>query len=239
MARRHNLRIAVQKSGRLRESSMAMLGELGLHPEPSEIDSLITPCAQASLEIINIRHGDAPQYVQYGAADFAMVGGNLLDEISLSVRRAGELPFGACRLVVAVPDGSGARSIEDLEGERIATDHPHSLRKFLRRHGVNAAVIGIRGSVEIAPALGLADAVCDLVQSGKTMEQNRLRPICTIREYQAVLIESRADSAAKDELRRHLLPQQEQPEQQPRQEREQQSPEDDSRDGDRGNHEDS
>ena len=206
MGGRQNLRIAVQKSGRLRGPSMAMLGERGLHPQPSAMDSLITPCARTSLEIINIRHADAPQYVQYGAADFAMVGGDLLDETPLPVRRAGALPFGGCRLVVAVPEGCDAHGMEDLEGERIATGHPQSLRRFLRRRGVNAALIRIRGSVEIAPALGLADAVCDLVQSGRTMEQNRLRPLCTISEYSAVLIESAADSAAKDELRRRLLP---------------------------------
>ena len=152
-----------------------------------------------------VRHADIPAYVESGVADFAIVGGNILEEGTFKVQQIATLPFGECRLAIAAPLDSAIVSASDLDGERIATSYPNSLRKYLRREGVNASLIEISGSVEIAPALGLADAICDLVQSGATLKENNLQTLFTIFDSSAVVIESPYQHALKNDLRTAII----------------------------------
>ena len=198
--KRNNIRIAIQKEGRLRNPSLEYLESLGLQFPKQNGRTLVVPCKNADAEILYVRHSDVPQYVQNGAADFAIVGGNVLYEKDFKIREVEKLNFGKCSLVIAVPLDSSIQKIQDLEGERIATSYPNSLRKFLQKQKINAAIIEIRGSVEVAPALGLADAICDLTQTGNTLKENSLKPIETLFDSMAVFIESPFESIQKDKF---------------------------------------
>ena len=195
--KRTSIRFAIQRDGRLRAASVEVLRSLGLAIPEQNGRTLIVPCENADAEILYVRHSDVPQYVQSGAADFAVVGGNLLHENSFKVKTLKDLGFGECRLVLAVPNGSGAKEAQDLEGERIATSYPNSLRQFLAESQINAVVLKIKGSVEVAPALGMADAICDLTQTGNTIKENGLRIIETLFHSEAKLIESPFSSEPK------------------------------------------
>ena len=162
--------------------------------------TLVVTCKNADAEILYVRHSDIPQYAQNGASDFAIVGGNVLYEKDFKIREVEKLNFGKCSLVIAVPLDSSIQKIQDLEGERIATSYPNSLRKFLQKQKINAAIIEIRGSVEVAPALGLADAICDLTQTGNTLKENSLKTIETLFDSMAVFIESPFENIRKDEF---------------------------------------
>ena len=196
----NNIRIAIQKEGRLRNPSLEYLESLGLQFPKQNGRTLVVPCKNADAEILYVRHSDVPQYVQNGAADFAIVGDNVLYEKDFKIREVEKLNFGKCSLVIAVPLDSSIQKIQDLEGERIATSYPNSLRKFLQKQKINAAIIEIRGSVEIAPALGLADAICDLTQTGNTLKENSLKTIETLFDSMAVFIESPFENIRKDEF---------------------------------------
>lgn len=195
---RTNIRIAIQKKGRLKEQSLDFIRSLGFEVPPAGEHTFIVPCVDADVEILHVRNGDVPQYVMSGAADFGIVGGDVLYEDRFEVKVLRELGFGECELVVAVPNRSAIGEVADLEGERIATSYPNSLRKFLKKCDVNASIITIRGSVEIAPALDLADGVCDLTQTGKTLKENDLRIVATLRSFRATLIESPLSRVAKE-----------------------------------------
>ena len=195
--KRNSIRVALQKKGRLKQPSVEYLRALGLEVTPSEGNHFISRCANADVEVMYVRHGDVPQYVQSGVADFGLVGGNVLHEDRFKVKLLRKLDYGHCLLVVAVPNGSAARGLADLEGERIATSYPNSLRRFLSERHVNASLITIRGSVEIAPELGLADAICDLTETGNTLRDNDLKAIETLIGFQCCLIESPIASRAK------------------------------------------
>jgi len=198
--KRNNIRIAIQKEGRLRNPSLEYLESLGLQFPKENGRTLVVPCKNADAEILYVRHSDVPQYVQNGAADFAIVGDNVLYEKDFKIREVEKLNFGKCSLVIAVPLDSSIQKIQDLEGERIATSYPNSLRKFLQKQKINAAIIEIRGSVEVAPALGLADAICDLTQTGNTLKENSLKTIETLFDSMAVFIESPFENIRKDEF---------------------------------------
>ncbi len=198
--KRSNVRIAIQKEGRLRNLSLEYFEFLGLRFPKENGRMFVVPCKNADVEILYVRHGDVPQYVQCGAADFAIVGNNILYEKNFKIREVKKLDFGKCSLVIAVPLVSPLQKIQDLEGERIATSYPNSLRKFLQKKKINAAIIEIGGSVEVTPALGLADAICDLVQTGNTLKENNLKPIKTLFDSVAVLIESPYESRQKYEF---------------------------------------
>lgn len=196
--KRTNIRIAVQKEGRLRSPSLEFLASLGLQFPKDNGRVLIVPCLNADVEILYVRHRDVPQYVQSGVADFAIVGGNVLYENDFNVQEVKKLNFGACSLTIAVPVVSPVRCMDELDGERIATSYPNSLRKLLQRQRINAAIVEIKGAVEVTTALGLADAICDLVQTGKTLQENALRPIGAFFDSTAVCIESPFMSDRKD-----------------------------------------
>lgn len=201
--KRSRLRIAVQKSGRLCKDSLNFLKKQGLNIPKSPKGAFIVPC-EDDLEVLFVRYGDIPEYVASSAVDFGIVGENLLYEENKKVTLQIKLEFGKCRLVIAVPKGSKIKKPSDLEGERIATSYPNSLRKFLRTKGLSAAIVNIRGSVEAAPTIGLADAVCDLTQSGKTLKANNLKVIAEIIESEAVLITPKEQSKKAEKFLKKL-----------------------------------
>lgn len=188
--KRRNVRIAIQKSGRLRTDSEKLLKSWGIDCSQKDKNILVLPCNEGQFEILFVRYGDIPQYVQSGVADFGIVGQNILFEDQFKVNSIKALSFGQCRLIIAVPNNSNIKAPAQLEGERIATSYPNSLRKYLRRNHCTATIVRIRGGVEAAPTLGLADAICDLTQSGKTLSTNDLRIIDEVIQSEAVLIES-------------------------------------------------
>lgn len=200
-----NIRIAIQKEGRFRNPSLEYLESSGLEFSKENGRTLVVSCKNVDVEILYVRHSDIPQYVQNGAADFAIVGGNVLYEKNFKIKEIKKLDFGKCSLVIAVPLVSQIQKIQDLEGERIATSYPNSLRKFLQKQKINAAIIEIKGSVEVAPAIGLADAICDLTQTGNTLKENSLKPIETLFNSTAILIESPFESRQKDEFTKNFL----------------------------------
>ena len=200
---RPSVRIALQKSGRLREGSIKFLKQRGIDVPVTGQNGFVVPCGN-NVEVLFVRYSDIPEYVAGGAADYGIVGENLLYEENKKVAVRSKLGFGRCRLVIAVPKGSKIKNISDLEGERIATSYPHSLRRFLKKNRLGAAVVNIRGSVEAAPSIGLADAVCDLTQTGETLKANSLKVLAEVISSQAVLIASRSPSEAAKEFMKRL-----------------------------------
>jgi ATP phosphoribosyltransferase len=182
-------RIAIQKRGRLTDPSLDFLYSLGLKFTPNG-RNLVTPCESVPIDILHLRDDDIPEYVCRSVVDFGIVGENVLYEKNAHVDVLKRLGFCPCSLVIAVPEDSWIKGLEDLEGERIATSHPRLLARFLRERGINAAIITIKGSVEVTPRLNLADAVCDITQTGSTLREHNLVPLVTVLESQAVLIES-------------------------------------------------
>lgn len=190
------LKIAVQKSGRLNQASMGFLASCGLSFAPNG-NSLILPCQNFDLDVLYLRDDDIPEYVSRGVADFGIVGQNVLAEKEVNLKVLKKFDFGKCRLMIAAPASSNIKKPQDLEGERIATSYPKLLGSYLKKEGLEAAIIPISGSVEITPDLNLADAICDIVQTGNTLKAHNLVPLFTLLESQAVLIESPVDKEAK------------------------------------------
>ncbi|MDD4627769.1 MAG: ATP phosphoribosyltransferase [Candidatus Peribacteraceae bacterium] len=198
------IRIAIQKSGRLSEGSVALLQSMGLSFETYQ-NRLFAPCRNLPIDVLFIRDDDIPEYVADGVADLGIVGSNVLDERGAKVRRLLPLDFGFCSLSIAVPEQKEWRGIAELTGKRIATSYPATLRRFLTERGVRAEVIMLKGCVEIAPALRVADAICDLVSSGSTLRMNRLRVIETVAKSQAILIGSTTTTPVKTAMLEKLL----------------------------------
>lgn len=188
--KRSSVRIAIQKSGRLRLSSENLLKTWGISCTDLDDNKLVIPSGAGKFEVLLVRYSDIPKYVESGVADFGIIGENVLFEEKPKVSVLKKLGFGKCRLVIAAPKDSSIRAAADLEGERIATSYPNSLRKFLRTSGVSATVVNVNGGVEATPMLGLADAVCDIAQTGRTLEANGLRVVTEVLSSTAVLIES-------------------------------------------------
>jgi ATP phosphoribosyltransferase len=182
------LKIAVQKSGRLYEDSVQLLKECGIDLRNVK-DRLRTESDNFPLEVFFLRDDDIPQYVEDGVADIGIVGQNVLLEKNKSVEVIEHLGFGKCRLAVAIPRGQQYEGIGSLEGKRIATSYPFLVKKYLADRNVVADIHEISGSVEIAPGIGLADVVADLVSSGSTLFMNGLREVETILQSQAVLVQ--------------------------------------------------
>lgn len=184
-----SLRIAVQKSGRLARQSVELLHGIGLEFEDHE-RRLFARCRNYDLELLFIRDDDIPEYVQDRVADLGIVGRNVVLEQETAVETLEPLGFGFCTLSVAVPQDSRATHVADLVGARIATTHPNSLRRFLVAEGIQAEIVEIRGAAELAPALNVADAICDLVSSGTTLRMHDLRRVADVLESEACLIGS-------------------------------------------------
>lgn len=184
------IRIAIQKSGRLSEGSLTLLLQMGLQFETFR-DRLFARCRNMPIDLLFLRDDDIPEYVQDGVADLGIVGSNVLDERRIGVERLLPLDFGYCSLVIAVPEREACTSVRDLSGKRIATSYPKILRRYLRQKGISAKPVLLKGCVEIAPALKVADAICDLVATGSTLRTNRLRVLETVSQCQATLIGQR------------------------------------------------
>jgi ATP phosphoribosyltransferase len=187
---RMKLKIALQRSGRLADGSTELLRRCGLRFS-NGMGKLRTEAADFPLELFFLRDDDIPEYVADGVADVGIVGENVLGEDPKPVDVVERLGFGRCRLAIAVPRSLEYTGIDDFAGKRIATSYPKILGEYFLSRGIAADIHEISGSVEIAPSIGLADAVCDLVSSGSTLFSNGLREVETVMESQAVLIARR------------------------------------------------
>jgi ATP phosphoribosyltransferase len=181
------LKIAIQKSGRLNEKSVELLKNCGLSFENYK-SSLISNVSNFPLEILFLRDDDIPEYVQDGIADLGIVGENVISETGVDVAFLQMLGFGKCTLKLAVQTHSTIENIADLNGKSIATSYPVILKKFLDEQSINAEIRTISGSVEIAPGLGLSDAIFDIVSTGGTLKSNGLKPFAEVMKSEAVLI---------------------------------------------------
>lgn len=196
------LRIAIQKSGRLHEDSMRLLKECGIDISNGG-NKLKAAAGNFPLEVFFLRDDDIPQYVEDAVADAGIVGENVVYEKKKEVEVLEQLGFGKCRLSLAV----GRNEVFDksaLNGKRIATSYPVLLQQYLDNNKINAEIHEISGSVEIAPGIGLADAICDLVSSGSTLLTNGLKEAETILNSQAVLIQNKQLSPEKQKLLQRL-----------------------------------
>ncbi len=190
------LKIAVQKSGRLYEGSMKLLKECGIEVSNGN-NQLRVIAANFPVEIFFLRDDDIPEYVQDAVADIGFVGENVVKEKNKDVEPIEKLGFGKCRLSIAIPKTGAIQSINDLNGKKIATSYPFILSTFLKEKNIQASIHEISGSVEIAPKIGLADAICDLVSSGSTLFTNELKEIETILYSESILISNKNLSAEK------------------------------------------
>jgi ATP phosphoribosyltransferase len=181
------IKIAIQKSGRLYEDSVQLLKECGIDLRNVK-DRLRTESDNFPLEVFFLRDDDIPQYVEDGVADIGIVGQNVLLEKNKKVTTVEDLGFGKCRLAIAVLRNQTYEGVKTLQGKRIATSYPFLVESYLQQHGVTADIHEISGSVEIAPGIGLADVVADLVSSGSTLFMNGLKEVETILKSQAVLV---------------------------------------------------
>lgn len=194
------LRIAVQKSGRLLDESIQLLKECGIRIDNGR-DQLKASARNFPVEVLYLRNSDIPQYIQDGVADIGIIGENTIIEKDKKVSVVQKLGFSKCRLSLATPKGYDYTGPSSLDGKRIATSYPISLRQFLDREGIKADIHEISGSVEIAPNIGLADAICDLVSTGSTLFKNGL-------EEQDIILKSEAVIAASpkiDDARQAIL----------------------------------
>lgn len=198
-----NLKIAIQKSGRLHEDSMRLLKECGIDISNGG-NKLKSTAANFPLEVYFLRDDDIPQYVEDAVADIGIVGENVVFEKRKEVVQMEKLGFGKCRLSIAVGRNE-PYSVAGLNGKRIATSYPVILQQWLDEQKIQAEIHEISGSVEIAPGIGLAEAICDLVSSGSTLLTNGLREVETILESQAVLIRNKALDPARMKTLESLL----------------------------------
>lgn len=181
------LKIAIQKSGRLNKKSIEFLQECGIK-FPNGDGKLVTQSSNFPLDILFLRDDDIPQYVEQGVADIGIIGENEVAEQKRKVKIVERLGFATCRLSLAVPKDAEYSGNQFLNGKKIATSYPHLLSDYLNQNKINATIEVISGSVEIAPSIGIADAICDLVSTGSTLISNGLKEVAKIFESQAVLV---------------------------------------------------
>jgi len=198
------LKIAVQKSGRLLDGSLALLKECGIKIDNGK-NQLKANARNYPLEVYYLRNSDIPGYVHDGVADIAIIGQNTITEKDLDLEEILPLGFSKCRLSIAVPKEVEYTGDEWLNGKKIATSYPTSLRQFLDRKGIKADIHVISGSVEIAPNIGLADAICDLVSSGNTLFRNGLKEVEVMLKSEAALFARRDLPQEKQNLLDQLV----------------------------------
>jgi ATP phosphoribosyltransferase len=182
----NKLRIAIQKSGRLNEDSLKLLKDCGISIDNGR-DQLKATARNFPLEVLYLRNGDIPQYLRDGVVDIAIIGENLLVEKGKDIEAVIKLGFSRCRVSLAIPKSHDFKTIKDLKGKKIATSYPNTVQDFLDRNNIDAELHIINGSVEIAPNIGLADAIVDIVSSGSTLFKNNLREVKEILKSEAVL----------------------------------------------------
>jgi ATP phosphoribosyltransferase len=180
------LKIAVQKSGRLHDESMDILKDIGISIDNGK-DQLKASARNFPLEVFYLRNGDIPQYLKDGVVDAAIIGENVLIEKGNGITIAEKLGFSKCKVSIAIPKGDKYNSIKDLDGKQIATSYPNTIQNYLDKYNIKAGLHIINGSVEIAPNIGLADAICDIVSSGSTLFKNNLKEVEVILKSEAVL----------------------------------------------------
>lgn len=202
--KKENIRIAIQKSGRLNEDSLKLLKDCGISINNGK-DQLKTTASNFPMEIYYLRNGDIPQYLRDGVVDLAIIGENLLIEKGEDISILENLGFSKCRVSMAVPKEAAYNGIEDLAGKRIATSYPKTVKKYLSQWGIEADLHIINGSVEIAPNIGLSDAICDIVSSGSTLFKNNLKEVEVMFKSEAVLVSGNDLSDVKKELLETLL----------------------------------
>lgn len=198
------LKLAIQKKGRLSDSSIELINECGIS-FPNSIGKLVATCYDFPMEILFLRDDDIPDYVQDGVADIGIVGENVLIESGKNVDEMMKPGFGRCRLSLAVPRSFSYNRIEDISGKSIATSYPKILQSYLDQHKIKADIHIISGSVEIAPGIGLADAICDIVSTGSTLLSNGLKEVEQIFKSEAVLIAQKNLSDEKKAILDQLL----------------------------------
>jgi ATP phosphoribosyltransferase len=198
------LRIAIQKSGRLQEGSLELLRESGLSFSNGK-DQLKAQATNFPVEILFLRDDDIPQYIEDCVADAGIVGENIFAEKQKKNDLVKRLDFSKCRLSIAVPRSENYTGISWLKNKNIATSYPVIVRKFLHDHNLTAGIHEISGSVEIAPGIGLADAICDIVSTGSTLLSNGLKEVEVVMTSEAVLIASPQLESSKQEILKKLL----------------------------------
>ncbi|GMN05284.1 ATP phosphoribosyltransferase [Croceitalea sp. MTPC5] len=180
------IRIAIQKSGRLNEDSLKILKEAGISIDNGK-DQLKATARNFPLEVFYLRNGDIPQYLRDGVVDIAIIGENVLIEKGAGITIAERLNFSKCKVSLAIPKSVKYNSVKDFEGKRIATSYPNTVKNYLEEKGINAELHIINGSVEIAPNIGLADGICDIVSSGSTLFKNNLKEVEVMLTSEAVI----------------------------------------------------
>ena len=182
------IRIAIQKSGRLNQESLALLKSCGISIENGK-DQLKAAARNFPVEVFFLRNGDIPQYLRDGVVDLAILGSNTLVEKGSDLEIIEHLGFSKCRVSIAIPKGDTFGGVAALSGKKIATSYPNTVKQFLTEHNIEADLHIINGSVEIAPNIGLADAICDIVSSGSTLFKNNLKEAVKILDSEAVLVQ--------------------------------------------------
>ncbi len=188
----------------MREPAVALLEDAGLGPERPGDRALAFPCRNAPVDVLLVRAADVPEYVQDGVVDCGITGLDLVQERDADVEELLPLGFGSCTLEAAVPHESPVRALEELDGLRAATVYPRLARRLLEERGISVELIEVTGAVEVAPRLGLADAIVDLVSSGSTLRTNGLRSVAALFSSEAVLVAPRNGDARAPELARIL-----------------------------------
>ena len=183
------IKIGIQKSGRLNQNSIDLLKNCGISIENFN-DQLKVSASNFPLDIYFLRNGDLPKYIKDGVIDLAIVGQNIIEEKGEEIDVIENLGFSKCRVSIAVPKTTKINSIQKLNGLKIATSYPKTLEKFLKKNNINSDIHIINGSVEIAPNIGLSDAICDIVSSGSTLFKNNLIEVFKILDSEAVLVQS-------------------------------------------------
>ena len=193
------IRLAVQKSGRLNLESLKIIEDCGISIDNGK-DQLTASAQNFPMEVFFLRNSDIPQYIRDGVVDLAIIGENLLVEKGADLQVLEKLGFSKCKVSIAVPKELKFKGLKDLEGKRIATSYPNTVKVFLNENNINADLHIINGSVEIAPNIGLADAICDIVSSGSTLFKNNLKEVVEISKSQAVLVQANSLTSDKIEL---------------------------------------
>ncbi len=197
------IKIAIQKSGRLNEDSIKILKDCGISIDNGK-DQLKAEARNFPMEVMFLRNGDIPQYLRDGIVDIAIIGENVLIEKGEDIDIYERLNFSKCKVSLAVPKEFNYNSIKDLEGKRIATSYPNTVTTYLTSKGIKADLHQISGSVEIAPNIGLADAICDIVSSGSTLFKNNLKEVEVMLTSEAVLAVSPKISNETSEILKKL-----------------------------------
>ncbi len=200
----NRLKLAIQKSGRLSDKSKKLVSECGIKVKEGK-NKLIAPSTNFELDLFYLRDDDIPKYVEDGTADIGILGENVLLEKQSDVNTVIQLGFSRCRLSLAIPKADTYTDSSYFQGKKVATSYPVILSKYLKDKGVQADIHEISGSVEIAPGIGLAEGVCDIVSSGSTLFSNGLKEVEIVMQSQAVLIANKKMSAEKQAILDKLL----------------------------------